>query len=376
MSLIELPAPQLASAPPVTILIPAKDEGARIAACIQSAIAQDYGPCQVIAINDRSTDETGRVMDGLSLQNPSLRVVHIQDGTLPLGWTGKCNALFKSIDHATGEWLLFVDSDVILQPEALRAAMGFCIRQQVDLLSLLPKLESHSFWESLLVPLAGGALTTTYLVALTNNDHLPSISFANGQFLLIRRTVYDAMGGHARVRDRFCEDVEIARLLKYAGRRVRVSWGADLAAVRMYDSLGSIFKGWARNFFAGSLGKPWRILMAGMVVLICGFSSYVALAWGMYRLAHPVNTYGGAGWVVAAGVHLFLLTATLGTMYSWSGNRRSNALLFPLGGSMLLLILGKALKMCATGKVEWRGTQYTHRMAPDLPIDPKVSAPR
>lgn len=361
MMLIELPAPVLPSSPRVTILIPAKDEGERIAACIESAIAQDYPNFDVIAVNDRSIDATGRVMDEVAGRHERLRVLHIEEGALPAGWTGKCNALFNAVKGATGEWLLFVDSDVVLQPHALSATLEFCVSKEVDLFSLLPRLECHSFWESLLVPLAGGALTTTYLVALTNNDHLPGISFANGQFLMIRRDVYDGIGGHACVKDKFCEDVALARLLKSTGKRVRISWGADLAAVRMYSSLASIFKGWGRNFYAGSLGRPWRILLVGLVIVACSFSAYVALAWAVWRIFHPVNAYGAYGWALSAIVHLILMMGALGAMYSWSGNRRSSALLFPLGGSILLLIFAKALQMCATGKVEWRGTQYGHR---------------
>jgi len=105
--------------PRVSILIPAKDEGERIRACIESALAQQYDNFSVIAIDDRSTDRTGAIMDEMAAANPNLKVIHIAEGTLPPGWTGKCNALHSSVQHADGEWLLFVDSDVILQPNAL-----------------------------------------------------------------------------------------------------------------------------------------------------------------------------------------------------------------------------------------------------------------
>jgi glycosyltransferase involved in cell wall biosynthesis len=367
MKLVRRPPPALTRTPPrVTILIPAKDEGERIRDCILSALNQDYSDFSVIAINDRSTDCTGAVMDELAAQHPGLRVVHIQNDALPHGWTGKCNALHTAVHDADGEWLLFVDSDVVLAPDALSATVSRCVRHGYDLLSLLPKLESHSFWESLLVPLGGTAVSAMYLVALTNKDYLPQTAFANGQYLFIRRSVYDAVGGHATVHDRFCEDVEMARIVKKAGHKTRISWGAEFAAVRMYSSLSGIFKGWGRNFFAGSVGRPWRILLAIFFVIFCCLSVYPALGWSFYRLFQPGEwgLWQAAGWFAASLTHFGLLTGFLAAMYRWVGNPGTNALYFPLGGIMLLAIFCKSLRMCMTGRVEWRGTRYTHRMAP------------
>src|SRR5262249_42537063 len=139
------------------------------------------------------------------------RAIHIAEGTLPDGWTGKCNALHSSVKYADGDWLLFVDSDVILQPNALPATLALAEGRKLDLVSLLPRVESGGFWEGLLVPLAGMAINALYATALTNSDHRKS-AFANGQFLLIRRSTYETIGGHERVRDQFTEDVELARL--------------------------------------------------------------------------------------------------------------------------------------------------------------------
>lgn len=354
--------------PSVTILIPAKDEGERIRACIESALAQDYPDFDVIAINDRSTDNTGAVMDEMAAKNPRLRVLHITEPPAP-GWTGKNNALWQGQKIARGQWMLFVDSDVVLEPDALSASMAVVLRKKFDLVSLLPKLESHSMWESLLVPLAASAASSMYLIALTNSNSLAKTAFANGQFILMSRKVYDAFGGHERVRDRYCEDVEIARILKSSGFRPRVSWGNDFAAVRMYSSLGAIFRGWSRIYYAAQVGSPWRVLAAALFVIVCSFSAYAALAWGIFRTVwpDPATVYPtGLAWLAASLVHLGLITYFLGVLYHWCGNPRRNALLFPLGGIMLLGIFGRALWMCVTKKVEWRGTAYSHKMASQL----------
>jgi hypothetical protein len=203
---------------------------------------------------------------------------------------------------------------------------------------------------------------------------MKNTAFANGQFLMLRRQAYDAIGGHETVRDRFCEDVEIARLLKSTGWKPRVAWGSEFCAVRMYNSLENIFKGWGRIYYAGNTGSPWGILAGVFVVLACCFSAYAALAWGLYRLAGPAmvgwnetwSVPAGAAWTSASLAHLAALTHFLGVLYHWSGNPRRNALLFPLGGTLLLMIFFKSLRMCITKKVEWRGTSYSHVMADQL----------
>lgn len=364
MRLVRRPVPPLKGPPPrVTIMIPAKDEGERIRDCIHSALDQDYPNFHVIAVNDRSTDNTGRIMDEIAAARPGkLTVNHIQEGTLPEGWTGKCNALHTSVRQADGQYILFIDSDVVVARDALSATVARAHTHGYDLLSFLPRIEAHGFWEELLIPLAGFGVSTMYVVAMTNKDYLKGTAFANGQYLFIKRSTYDAMGGHARVRDRFCEDVEIARYLKAQGYKTRITWGAEFASVRMYSSLASIFKGWGRNFYAGSLGKPWRILAGIAFVLLACYSAYVAIAFGLYRLFNPAPQLGPYAWLAAGLAHFAIFTGLLMVVYSWSGNAKRMALLFPLGGAMLIGIFFRSLKMCLTGKVEWRGTSYTHRM--------------
>ena len=365
--LLMKPSPIVGTPPKVSLLIPAKDEGERIRACLESALSQDYPDFEVIAIDDRSEDQTGRIMDEVAAKDSRLKVLHLTEPP-PAGWTGKNNALVNGVRSAIGDWMLFVDSDVILQPAALSVAMGVVLRKQFDLLSLLPRLESHTIWESLLVPLAAGTASSMYLIALANTND-SNVAFANGQFLLISRSAYNAFGGHTTVRDRYCEDVEIARQLRKRGLRPRVSWGNDYAAVRMYSSLGAIFRGWSRIYYAGQNGSPWRPIAALLFLFFCTFTGYAAFAFGLVALAtHSTALWGWAGpcWLAASLLHLGAITYYLGRIYDWSGNPRRNALLFPVAGPMLVLILLRGIRMCITRKVEWRGTAYSHVMATDL----------
>ena len=354
MLLLDKPRPALKPPPLCSILIPAKDEEGRIRGCLQSALDQDYPNFELIAINDRSIDRTGAIMDEMAAVDPRLRVLHIQPGSLGEGWTGKNNALFQGTKMAGGRWLLFVDSDVLLEPTALRRSVTTSQFKKYDLFSVLPKVELHSLAESTMVPLCGAAAATMYLIALNNNDETKFGAFANGQFMLINRVSYDAIGGHETVKDRFCEDTEIARLVKERGLRSRVSMGDDVCSVRMYNSLPNIIKGWSRIYYAAKVGKLQHIIGAIVFLLVNCFSVYPVLAYSIYRALHPHGNMLDHAWLGASALHLLVMTFLLGTIYRWSKNSPLYALLFPISGPILLWILIKGLIMCITKKVEWR----------------------
>lgn len=346
------PVPQ--PAPSVTILVPAKDEAAGIAHCIDCILEQDYPDFRIVAINDRSTDRTGAILDELCARQPGkLCVVHIAPESLPDGWLGKCNALHVGAGQADGDWLFFVDSDVTLQPDALSRAIALVTWRRYDALSILTKLECHTFWERLVLPLVGGAWSVMHAISLTNDDRRPGSAVANGQFLLIRRSAYATVGGHESVRAAITEDVEMMRLLKGRGFRTRLMLGSHLAATRMHSSLGQMFHGWGRILSGSSRRSPRRIIGAMLFLLICGFGVYPALAWGLAALR-----WNDPGWLIVSVLHLLLMTVYLALIYRWSGNRARYALLFPLGGGVLLGILAFALRTCRTGRVMWRETQF------------------
>jgi chlorobactene glucosyltransferase len=355
MSLVKQPRdPVPQPYPPVTILIPAKDEGGRIGDCLRSALAQDYPNFNVIAIDDRSADNTGAAMDELARQDSRLMALHITE--LPDGWTGKCNALHQGAQRANGQWLLCVDSDVVLDPDALSATLGLAIKKKYGLVSLLPRMESQTVWEEMLVPLAGAAVTALFTAAWTNTNHRPRTAFANGQYMLMRRDAYDSVGGHSAVRDQYCEDMALGRLFKRNELRPRVSWGTDLCSVRMYDSFSKIMRGWSRIFYAAATGSPWRSLLGIAFVLFCCYSVFPALAYGLYCS----NRLIGDVWIGSAVLHWALMTVQIGIMYHWTLNPRRYALVFPITAILLMTIFAKSIWMCLTKRVEWRGTSYKH----------------
>jgi cellulose synthase/poly-beta-1,6-N-acetylglucosamine synthase-like glycosyltransferase len=358
MNRLRRPALPLAETPPVAILIPAKDEQERISLCLDSVLAQDYSNFTVIAIDDRSTDQTGRIMDEYQRSSGGkIRAIHIPTDGLPEGWLGKCNALYTAAAQATGQWLLFVDSDVKIEPDALRTVLALAVGRGYDAVSILTHLECESFLERLVLPLAAASVSTMCLVSLTNDDNR-KVAFANGQFLLIRRSAYEAVGGHAAVRSHITEDVALMRLLKAAAFRTRLYLGRKFASTRMHSTLRQMLHGWGRIYSGASDRRPWRILGAIAFVAISGLSVYPAAAYGAYRAMQA-----DYAWLATAGAHWILMTGILMVMYQWSGNRKRYALAFPLGAAALLALYSFALRLCRTGQIAWRGTKYNYAAA-------------
>jgi glycosyltransferase involved in cell wall biosynthesis len=339
----------------VTILIPAKDEGEGVRACLERALALDYPAATILAVDDRSTDQTGAIMDELAARHPDrLRVLHVPPGGLPPGWLGKCNALHTAAAGATGEWLLFVDSDVKIEPSSLTDVLALAVGRQYDAVSIMTRLECHDFWEKLILPLCAASVGTMTLMSLTNDDNRRRTAFANGQFFLVRRGVYEAVGGHAAVRDNITEDVALMRLMKSRGHTTRLFYGQHLASTRMHTTLRQMFNGWARIYSGVCERNPAPILGAMAFVAIGGLSAYVALIYGIVRAAHGEWT-----WLALAAGHLLLMTGVLASIYRASGNPGRYALAFPVAAPVVLAIYGYAVRACRTGRIAWRGTTYT-----------------
>ena len=368
-----LPLP--ASPPPVTILIPAKDEGDGIRACLKRVLEQDYPNFSVLAVDDRSTDATGAIMDELAAAHPTrLRALHIPPGGLPPGWLGKCNALHTAAADASGEWLLFVDSDVKLEPDALATAVARAARKDYDALSIMTRLETEHFWERLILPLAGGAVGALTRMSLTNHDSYRNAAFANGQFFLIRRRTYEEVGGHAAVRDNITEDVALMRLMKSAGKRCRLYYGRDFASTRMHTTLAAMFSGWARIYSGVTQRRALPIIGAMLFVALCGLSAYIVLVGSLVAFA---STGGGAGrdWLLLSLFHVAIMTVSLMGIYHMSGNPKRYALAFPLGGAVLIALFASAVRACHTGRIAWRGTSYTGGSITPSAVSPPVAPP-
>jgi len=348
------PAPAIERFPPVSVVLPARNEVDHIEACCESLLRQDYPHLEIIVVNDRSTDGTGDVLDAIAAREPRLRVIHVGENDLPESWFGKTYAMHLGSQRAAGEWLVFTDSDCRLAPSAVREGVVTGESRRFDLVSFVPKFETRGFWDGLMTPLGGIATNALYAVIYANASQVPKVAFACGQFLAVRKSVYDRVGGWSAVRHLPSDDVEMARLLKRNGFRPRLGWGMDLVTAHMYSSGAEVWRGWARNFIIASRGKPGRVLGGAAFVVACVLSIYAAIAWGAWM--HNWL------WITAAAVHGVAITSAMVSAYRWGRYRVTYALLWPIGSMMLLAIFARSLYLCAIGRVDWRGATYSLRM--------------
>ena len=313
-------------APLLSIVVPARNEERAIEGALASLLAQTYPRLEVIVVDDRSTDRTGEILRGLA-SDTRLRIVP------PAGWLGKPHALSQGAAVARGDLLLFVDADVRYHPEAASQAVGFLLRRRADFVGLLPKLEAGTFWEEVLMP---NVLCAVYFGVgfLANFDRPRSIAGGGGAGNLVRRSVYEAIGGHASLRASVIDDLHLAMATKQAGFRARVLAAHDRVAVRMYHGFREVWDGFTKNLafaFSGPLGiavllllllwtaaalLPLSVLVAALfgapipstdVVLAVAAMAYVVLARALLALAQGNSVWPAFTQPLMAAVWVALL---------------------------------------------------------------------
>ena len=258
----------------VSAIIPAKDEEASLADCLASVCAQSYPNLEILVVDDRSTDGTGAIARRFAADDPRVRVLTIAE--LPAGWTGKTHALHVAADSARGEWFWFLDADTRHEPDNLSIVLEYAREHGAAMASLLPEMRCETFWEDVVQPLAGVVLMQSFPLFRVNDDR-SRLAFANGQYILIRRSAYVAAGGHRAVRDRFVEDIYLARRVKALGLPIRVAVAQGIGSTRMYTSLGGLVRGWSRILYDALGRNPWRLLGRLLDPLIFSQTGHVAL---------------------------------------------------------------------------------------------------
>jgi len=239
----------------VSAVVPARNEERVIAACVES-LGRQPEIAQILVVNDQSSDGTADIVRKSMKEIPSLRL--LEAGSLPEGWVGKNHALWVGVEQATNPWLLFTDADAIQGANAARRALEIAEEQQAALVSFSPEQISRNWYEKALIPFIYLRLAKKFPYDRVNDPGSP-IAAANGQFLLIRRDVYDAMGGHQAVAGEVLEDVAIALSLKRAGYRIWFGSGKDVVRTRMYRSFGAMWEGWKKNLYRLMGGTPWAV---------------------------------------------------------------------------------------------------------------------
>lgn len=344
------PGVDQAALPSLSVLVAAKDEEENIGRCVEGLLAQDYPRLQIVVINDRSDDRTGEIIDELADDDSRVSAVHVKE--LRAGWFGKNNAMREGVERATGDWLCFSDADCAYDsPRLLTAAVRFALREQVDFLSVLPRLEAGTFWERVVQPVAGAIMVFWFPPQKVNSPN-SSRAYANGAFMLMPRKTYQAIGGHEPVKATLNEDMHMARLVKAAGLRLQVIRGGDLYRVRMYTGIKHIWRGWSRIFY-GCFGTFPRLLTSVLMLSVFSLSPYVTLL---------ASLLAGSGWPwlpAAAGFAIVAQQSVLGRFYQVTGSRPHWALSYPLGAALCLgMTLNAMRRLGGVTSTTWRGTTY------------------
>ncbi len=346
--------------PTVCVVIPARNEGAGIEPCLNSILRQDYPSLSVVVVDDRSDDDTSEVVSRFTQTDQRVRLERIDE--LPPGWLGKSHALWQATRRVEADWLLFVDADCTLEHAAVRTAVGHAIEQRVDLLTLWPRQTPGGFWEHMTIPLCAGIVALWFDARKVNDSASPS-AFANGQFILVRRSAYERLGGHSAVRTAIIEDVPFAEHAKSGGLRCRVASGRNLFAVKMYDGYAAIRDGWAR-IYVGALRSGARIAISFAWLALGSLMPFVIGPWlavaagGAYVVSAPLDDRVFLFGSVCV-LHLVLLGIVSFRFWGLGGCPRRYLLGYPVSVLVVMRILVLAWWwLMVRRSVGWRQTRY------------------
>jgi len=333
--------------PLVSVVVPARNEERNIGACLDALLATDHEPLEVVVVDDRSEDGTRALVEARAADDDRLRLV-AGDGPPP-GWMGKVAAVWRGRQEARGEVLLFLDADVRVAPSAVRQCLHYLRETGADGVTVLGWLENRGFWEHTVQPVVGSLIIAGNRPERVNDPDRPD-AMANGQFILVTRDAYDAVGGHEALQGEVLDDVGFARLMKANGKSLHLVFGRELFTCRMYRGLREIWEGWSKNLFAGLHHSLALTATLWLLVFAVALLPFVALALQAARglPGTPLSVLAGAAVGLLYGTYAYGLHAMRQpARWFWT---------YPLGAAVLLGILANsAVRITAGLGVTWKG---------------------
>jgi len=333
--------------PRVSIIVPARNEEESIEQALTQLLALDYDNYEIIAVNDRSTDRTGEIMENLAAESSArgqLRVIHQHE--LPKGWLGKTHAMWTATNLAAGDWLLFTDADVMFKPESLRRALAYAEAERADHVVLFPRM---------IMKRAGEYMTIAFFQTMFVFGHRPwkvadpktRDHMGVGAFNLIRRTVYEAVGTYEALRMEVLDDMKLGKVVKNAGFAQRNVFGEDLISIRWARGAMGVVNNLTKNFFAVLSFQWWRTLISAFGLAFLNLMPFfgVWLVHGWARLPYAVALlsifliYLGMSWRSAVPPYYFFLHPISTVLF-----------VYTLLRSMFLTLWNDG--------IVWRGTKY------------------
>ncbi len=330
--------------PSLTVVVPARDEAADVASCLQSLLQQDYANLQIIAVDDRSTDQTGALMEALAAEHPTkLRVLHVTE--LPSGWLGKTHAMAFAARHAESDYLLFTDADILFRPDACRRCLAQAVATNADHFVTLPT-------PTIKTPGEGMLLSFLQIVGLwatrpwrADNPRATRDFVGIGAFCLLRSSAYQQLGGFEASRMEILEDLSLARRVKLLGLRQRVAVSPDLIKVHWAPGAMGVVGVMTKNLFAVFRFHISFLLIACAWLVLFYLAPIAFLAWPTTRIAATIT-------LIAIAL-LYRLTGRLSGTSAWY------AALFPASAALFMYsLLHSMFVTLRQGGVTWRGTFY------------------
>ena len=338
----------------VSILIPARDEAANIADCLERTLAQGPSVLEVIVYDDRSSDGTAAIVGAAAARDPRVRLLDGVD--LPPGWCGKNHACARLAAAARGRWLLFVDADARLLDGALERLLAEAADRRVTLMSPWPALAAGSFWERVLMPMLEVLTFSLYPAPLSFLRNDPSLGLVHGACILARRDAYEAVGGHGAIRGEILEDQRLAHLWRAHGERGLCVHGPSAVRVRMYRSLGEIWRGFRKNFYPAfqSGWSFWAFLALHAAIFVAPLVLLLLVRpWPADR-ALSLGALESAALAAVALLLAIRVTLALRFRHSWW-----SVFLHPVAEAILLGIALASWWRCRSGRgVDWKGRRY------------------
>jgi hypothetical protein len=338
----------------VSVIIPARNEEASVARAVES-VAMQLEVEEVIVVNDGSTDGTGAVLAGLAQRYPKLKV--LDAGPLPEGWVGKNHAVAVGAAAAEGDWLLFTDADTFHYPGSTRRALMDAVDHDAVLVSYSPEQEMATWWERALIPFVYCRLAAKFSYARVNDPRRPDAA-ANGQFLLMLRDAYQAVGGQAAVAGEILEDVALARQVKKLGHGIYFTAPIGVVRTRMYRSFGAMWQGWTKNLYPLAGGNPGSLLLE--LAEVFPFAEIGLLLAGPLYLAGARHSFVAALLCVFAGMvvgrHVTYAAALYRNLYPVGYIEY-----FEVAAVLYSLALVESWWQTTRGRVVWKGRAYAAR---------------
>jgi len=332
----------------VSAVVPARNEEAVIAACVESlAVQQEIA--EILVIDDQSSDRTAEIVRSLATKYSNVRLLEAPD--LPAGWVGKNHAVWIGARETHGEWLLFTDADAVHAADSSVRALAIAVENDAALVSLSPEQVMQTWYEKAVIPYVLTRLNKRFRFADVN-DPRNAAAAANGQFILIRRDAYDAIGGHASIAGEVLEDMALATRVKAAYYRLWFGCGKGIVRVRMYRSFAAMWEGWRKNLYplmGGSLKAVKTEVARAMLPILLTLLATVTVA----GITESVTFTAG---VLAVGL--------LGTLIAYdadleSGGFSPRLLVYAIQGRILFAaVLWASYRSHRNGRLEWKGRAY------------------